>query len=102
MDNYSVSALYEWFSSVKTIFIEKGAKIKFTDTGHGSASVSVETKSYLMEVLVWDYASCLDSQIMEVASGNISYPHTGQCGSREEFEFQLQEFLASFKKIYAN
>jgi hypothetical protein len=94
-----VSVLCEWFNSVKNIFLDGGAKIEFKDTGHGSAFVRVEIKTHLMEVCVWDYASCLDSQIMEIESEKIIYPHNGSCENRQDFEFELQEFISAFQKL---
>ena len=96
-DKFAVSALYVWFNKVKRVFLNAGAEIEFKDTGQGSARVRVETKNHLMEVAVWDHASCLDSEILDLKTEHSSFSHTGDCGSRLEFDLELQKFLSEFQ-----
>lgn len=94
---FAVHVLYEWFKDKKEEFISRSAELEFKDSGHGSAYVRLETKAYLAEVSVWDHASCLDIQIMDLRNDKSTFPHTGECESKEIFESHLKDFEKWFR-----
>jgi hypothetical protein len=98
-NDFAVSVLYEWFNENKANYIARGAEIEFKDTGHGSACVRLETKRHLADISVWDHASCLDIQVMDVNSEESDFPHTGECESKAEFKHYLKEFIKWFQSV---
>ncbi len=93
----AVALLYEWFQENKEVFISLGEELEFKDSGRGSAYVRLESKSSLMELCAWDHATCLDIQIIDIATEESSYPHTGSCQSLNEFEAHLKKFMSWFE-----
>ena len=100
LNNYNaVSRLYEWFNENKYHFLFANTELEFRDSGHGSAYVRLETKSYLSELCVWDHALCLNARCLDIEKETDIYLHEGSCESIEAFETQLQGFLAWFKSV---
>ncbi|MFV1985345.1 MAG: hypothetical protein ACC657_17490, partial [Thiohalomonadales bacterium] len=95
---YAVTKLYDWFEVNKKLFISNGAELEFKDSGQGSAYVRLETQEYMYEVIVWDHASCLNSQILEVKSEQSTFLHEGSCDSIESFKEYLNDFISYFNK----
>ena len=63
----------------------------------GTASLEIYTSLYLIEILAWDNAWCLDVQIIELATEAVAFPTVGAQQNREQFEHQLAEFLRWFE-----
>ncbi len=93
----AVALLYKWFQSNTDLFIRAGAELEFRDSGHGSAYVRLETKTYMMELCAWDHATCLNVQIIDIKTEESSFPHEGSCDSIEMFEQHLNEFIEWFQ-----
>ncbi len=89
----AIAILYEWFQENKGLFISLETELEFRDSGHGSACVRLESKTHLVELCAWDHASCLDIQIIEKATEESVYPHTGSCESIMEFKGYLNDFI---------
>lgn len=87
-----VAALYGWFNENKDYLLSSCSELEFKDSGRGSACVNLETETYIISVCAWDHACCLDIQVMEVKSEEISFPHMGDCPSIEEFKGHLKDF----------
>ena len=75
---------------------------EFKDSGRKSACVNLESESHIMQLSAWDHASCLDIQILEVASKESIFPHTGDCKNKIEFESELNDFLEWHKNEFKN
>lgn len=101
-EQYAVSTLYDWFKQNQDYFIGAEMELEFKDAGRNSACVTLECDSHIMQLCAWNHASCLDIQIMDVATEESTLPHTGDCSSREEFEAQLNEFLNWHKNQFKN
>ena len=99
-EQYAVSVLYDWFKLNQDYFIGTKMELEFKDTGRNSASVTLECDSHIMQLLAWDHASCLDIQIMEADTEEVTFPHTGDCSSRKEFESLLNEFISWHKRQF--
>jgi len=97
-NQYAVTELYDWFKINKKLFMSYDAEIEFRDSGHGSAYVRLETQKYMYEVIVWDHASCLNSQILEIKSEQSTFLHEGSCESIKSFKEYLKEFINYFNK----
>lgn len=92
-DVYAVALLKSWFQEHHGFFNNNKIKSELKDTGHGSALVRLESAQYMAEVCVWDHASCMDVQILEIATEKSTFPHVGECKTRLEFESELSKFL---------
>lgn len=92
-----VEILYSWFKDNKELFVENCTEIEFKDTGRGSGRVLLENKLYIMDICAWEHATCLDIHILEIESGQSSFPHTGDCKSITEFKALLAQFIEWFK-----
>ena len=92
-DVYAVALLKAWFQEHHGVFDSNKIKSELKDTGHGSALVRLESTHYMAEVCVWDHASCMDVQILEISTEKSTFPHVGQCTTRLEFESELSKFL---------
>jgi hypothetical protein len=90
---YAVALLKDWFQEHHGLFNSKKIKSELKDTGHGSALVRFESTKYMAEVCVWDHASCMDAQILEISTEKSTFPHVGECTTRTEFESELSKFL---------
>ena len=96
-DVYAVALLSAWFQEHHGFFYNKKIKSEFKATGHGSALVRLESTHYMAEVCVWNRASCMDVQILEIATEKSTFPHVGECTTRLEFESELSKFLEWIK-----
>jgi len=94
---FAVHVLYEWFKGKKEELIAKNAELEFKDSGYGSAYIRIETKAYLAELSTWDHASCLDIQIINLKTDESTFPHAGECESKEIFENHLKDFEKWFQ-----
>ena len=94
----AVAALYSWFQENRETLISSSAELEFKDTGRGSGSVRLETKTYIIDLSAWDHAISLDIQVIEVKTEVSRFLYTGECGSIEEFGNHLNEFLIWFKR----
>lgn len=101
-EEYAVSELYAWFKKNQEYFISTNMDLNFKDTGRNSASVNLECETYIMQLCAWDHASCLDIQTMDCKTEEISFPHTGDCNSKEEFKEILNDFLIWHKSTFDN
>lgn len=87
-----VAVLYGWFNENKEYLLSSCSELEFKDSGRGSACVNLETEAHIVSVCAWDHARCLDIQIMEVKSEEVSFLHMGDCASIEEFKGHLKYF----------
>jgi len=92
-DTYAVALLKAWFKEHQGLFNTYNFKSEFKTTANGSALVRLESTQYMTEVCVWDHASCMDVQILEIATEISSFPHVGECTTRQEFESELSKML---------
>ena len=92
-DAFAVAALRVWFEANRDRFAQSGASSEYKDSGYRSASVRLETKTHLIEACAWDHASCLDTQILSLETGESLFPHVGHCDSKSEFESHLQYLI---------
>lgn len=92
-DVYAVALLKSWFQKQEGVFDNHKMKSEFKDAGNGSASVRLESARYLAEICVWDHASCMDVEILEVHTEKSTFQHVGECKTRFEFEGELSKFL---------
>ncbi len=96
-NNYAVNELYSWFRKNQDYFIGQDVEITYTDKGRNSASVAVNGPEYLVDIVSWDNASCLDIAVMVVSSEETKYLHSGSCADKEEFIGNLNESLTWYK-----
>lgn len=92
-DVYAVALLKAWFQVHHGFFENNNIKSELKDTGHGSAFVRLESPQYMAEVCVWDHASCMDVQILDISTEKSTFPHVGECTTRLDFESELSKFL---------
>lgn len=97
---YAVGELYSWFKANQDYFLSCGMDIEFKDTGENSASVNLESSKHIVQLCAWDHASCLDIQILDVASEESIFPHAGECKTQTEFVAELSKFLDWQKTQY--
>ena len=96
----AVPILYDWFKENVNRFKAKKAQMEFRDSGLGSAYVRVDTVNYMTEIIVWDEAYRLNSEIIDMDTDETTFPHTGDCESQADFENNLKEFLSWFDKAH--
>ncbi|MEE9343727.1 MAG: hypothetical protein V3V12_08860 [Gammaproteobacteria bacterium] len=95
-DSYAVKTLEAWYQAQLGEFKEQCVSNKFKDSGHGSASVQLETSKYIIDVSAWNHASCLDIQILEIESEESTFPTVGDCETKIIFEKHLESFMRWF------
>ncbi len=83
-EDYAVNELYKWFRKHQDYFIGLDVDITYIDKGRNSASVGVNGSEYLVDIVAWDNASCLDIAVMVVTSKETKYLHAGNCSSKKE------------------
>jgi hypothetical protein len=96
---YAVAHLNAWFEENRQFYAQYTTGAHFKDSGRGSASVRLETPRYFIEVCVWDHASCLDVQILNVETGESVFPYVGHCESKSEFENRLNNVVSRLEKL---
>jgi len=96
-DVYAVSFLNSWFQKNHKLFDRHSVVSEYMDTGNGSALVRLTSARYLAEICVWDHASCIDIQILDVSSEKSTFPHVGECKDRLELEAELNKFIEWFE-----
>ena len=101
-DHFAVSVLQGWFNANQEYFTETKMVSEFKDSGQNSACINLESDSHIMQLCAWDHASCLDIQILEIASEKSTFPHTGDCKNKIEFESELNDFLEWHKNEFKN
>ena len=101
-ESYAVSILYDWFKTNQKYFHETKMKMEFKDSGYNSAFVFLESESHMMQLCAWDHASCLDIEIMEIETENATFPRSGDCKNKDEFELELSKFLEWHKNEFKN
>jgi len=95
-ESYAIETLRNWHRTNEALFQKHCVSQVFNDTGHGSAAVRLETENYLVELTAWNHASCLDIQILEMASEKSTFPTVGDCESKAVFENHLLSFMEWF------
>lgn len=97
MRNYDESVpvriLKSWFEHNQELFCLKCNEIKFTDTGHGSAYVDLDTDFYISRITAWDHAICLNMEIINIETEETTVMAEGACLSIAEFEVKLSKYL---------
>ncbi len=101
-EHYAVNELYSWFRENQDYFIDHNIEITYSDKGRDSASVGVNGSEYLIDIVAWDNASCLDIAVMVVSSGETKYLHTGSCISKREFIKNINASLDWYKNQIGN
>ena len=96
-ESYAVNYLYGWFREYQDYFIGLEVDITYIDKGRNSASIAVNGPEYLIDIVAWDNASCLDIAVMDIATKETKYLHTGSCPSKEEFISNLNASLNWYK-----
>jgi hypothetical protein len=92
-DIYAVDFLKSWFQEHRNFFETYKIKSEYKDTNHGSARLTLESTRYMAQVCVWDHASSMDVEILELSTEKCTFPHVGECKTRFEFESELTKFL---------
>ena len=95
-ETYAVPFLKSWFQKNEALFKNQDVASEYTDSGHGSASVRLESDRYIADLCSWNHASCLDIQIIDFSSEESIFPHVGECETKLEFENQLNKFIEWF------
>lgn len=101
-DLYAVETLKAWYQDQLRVFQEYCISYEFNNSGHGSASVELETNKYLIEVSAWNQASCLDIQIIDIESEECKFPTVGDCKTKIIFKKHLESFVEWFKSENIN
>lgn len=71
----------------------------FAVSEHSSAFVHLELSTHLVEIGAWDQASCLDIQIIDLATEKCTFPTVGDCKDKGEFERHLDSFMEWFDNL---
>jgi hypothetical protein len=97
-DAYAVSELEGWFKANEKLFAKAGV-VGYNDSGKGSANVRIETEQYLIDIVAWDHAACLDIQILDIKTEESTFSHVGDCEDRSDFLKHLHLFAEWFTNV---
>jgi hypothetical protein len=88
----AVAVLKQWYLEHENTFRAAGAKVTFGVSREGSGAVDIETATHLFQLVAWDNAWCLDVQIIDLDSGQSTFPVVGPCAPAEFVE-KLKGFV---------
>ena len=98
MENYltAIQILKTWNDQNLEKFKQYCITNTFKDSKNGSAFIRLETEKYLIEVIAWNHAYCLDIQIIDIVTDEVSFPTVGSCDKIEKFKNHLKSFIEWF------
>jgi hypothetical protein len=78
-----------------------GSRTRFQkQTEHAvTFGAAFESSSHFIEILAWDWADCLDIQILEVSTGEAVFIECGNCDGLEGVIARLDRFLIKLRAI---
>jgi hypothetical protein len=89
---YAVIAIEAWYNDHKENFQKYCTSVNLKNSGRGSAEIQLETSKYVISISVWNHASTIEIQKIEVKTENTALPTLEACITRGVFEKDLNLF----------